>query len=646
MRRISAIVLFVSLWVCAATTAQERSLYWDSLTVQARLDAEGAMHVRERHAMVFDGDWNGGERSFRLASWQSLKFQGLREMDPQTQAPISWRDDDLSDVGEYELSGSVLRWRARMPEDPPFVNATRVYEIAYVIEGVLVPDEGRYLLEHNLAFPDRSGAIRTFDATLELDPVWTATDLPTSWHEENLEPGESVFANATLTYAGAGQPHALASVSSFPSATTQPALRVALLLTVLAFAVAHLFAVLRREKRNERFVPPLPHDQIDESWLQENVFNRPPEMIGAAWDLDTSASEVSALLARLAQEGALKSEVRSSGSGWFKRDVMYMELLCDRNRLADHERGLIDALFIGGSRMTDSDKIRQHYSKSGFTPAALIKSGIEAQLPMIFAKRLTLSRWPKLLTVALLVSGIVCFIGAMIQGPDQQEAVFVTSLVLLACYVFSIVFAYQYRTNVYELRARLARTMVAVAAMCAVLAFVLIGGRIAVVTFGLFAIALLTLAFTNSVFNMMRTREMPESLELRRKLVSARLYFEHELKSPTPKLKDQWFPYLLAFGLGPKIDRWFKSVASQSSRTMSRAGMTSNYGGSSSTSSSNSSWTGGGGTFGGAGASGAWSAAVGSIASGVAKPSSSSSGGRSSSSGSSRSSGGGGGGGW
>jgi uncharacterized membrane protein YgcG len=182
--------------------------------------------------------------------------------------------------------------------------------------------------------------------------------------------------------------------------------------------------------------------------------------------------------------------------------------------------------------------------------------------------------------------------------------------------------------------------------MCAVFAFVVIGGRIAMVTFGLFTMALLTLGFINSVFNMMRTREVPESLELRRKLVSARLYFERELRSPTPNLKDEWFPYLLAFGLGPKIDRWFKSIASESLGTRTRAGATRGYSSGTTTSSSNSSWTGGGGTFGGAGASGAWSAAVGSIASGVAKPSSSSSGGRSSSSGSSRSSGGGGGGGW
>jgi uncharacterized membrane protein YgcG len=172
---------------------------------------------------------------------------------------------------------------------------------------------------------------------------------------------------------------------------------------------------------------------------------------------------------------------------------------------------------------------------------------------------------------------------------------------------------------------------------------VLISGRVPLVILGMISLTLIALAFINSIFNMMRTRAVGESLELRRRLVSARHYFEEELKKPEPSLKDEWFPYLLAFGLGPKIDRWFKAFGGQSSAIKRGVGGGATSIGSRSTGSST--WTGGGGTFGGAGASGTWAAAVGSIASGVAKPSSNSSG-RSSGGGSSRSSGGGGGGGW
>jgi uncharacterized membrane protein YgcG len=650
MRYIKTTTLLLILGLCIVRVAgaQDRSLSWDALTVSAQLDAQGALHVIERHAMVFDGEWNGGERTFQLRSWQSLALNGVSEIDPRTQAAVVWSEGDLSDIGEYQLNGNTLRWRSRMPADPPFTNTTKVYEISYVLSGVLIPDNGVYRLEHNLAFPDRAGVIRTFDATLAIDPAWLAVDVPTRWHQENLQPGESVFVNASLQYVGAGEPAALAKVSSLPSATSAPALRYTLLLIVIAFVAVHVIALLRREQRNGRFEPALPLDQIDEQWLRRNLFDRPPEVVGAAWDLDTSASEVAALLARLTQEGALKTEVRSSGSGWFKRDVMYMELLCDRDRLADHERELIDALFFGGSRMTDSQKIREHYAKSGFTPAAYIKKGVEAQLPIVFASKLAVPAWAKWLTAALFVAAIATFIVAVIQGPDATPPLLIGEIILLVCFIVGLVFAYVYRSNVHELRSKLIRTLICVGLMYAVLAFVLISGRIAIVLTGTVSLTLLTLAFVNSIFNMMRMREVGESLELRRRLTSARIYFEQELKKPQPNLKDEWFPYLLAFGLGPKIDRWFKSTGAEASpgvrRSSSGAGVGGSLGSSSSSSSSTPAWTGGGGTFGGAGASGAWSAAAGGIAAGVAKPSSSSGG--SSGGGSSSSSGGGGGGGW
>src|SRR5687767_7776428 len=61
--------------------AQERSLYWDSLTVHVQVDAQGTLHVTERQAIVFDGPWNGGERDFQLRPWQSLTLNGIAEID-------------------------------------------------------------------------------------------------------------------------------------------------------------------------------------------------------------------------------------------------------------------------------------------------------------------------------------------------------------------------------------------------------------------------------------------------------------------------------------------------------------------------------------------------------------------------------------
>lgn len=637
----------VSLWllsllcVCSAA-AQDRSLYWDSLTVEARLDAQGMLHVRERHAMVFDGPWNGGERSFQVRSWQRLHVQGLSEIDPATQARVPWVEGDLTAVGRYERNGDVVRWRARSPSDPPFDHETKIYEIAYSLSGVLIPEDGAYRFEHDLVFPNRSGEIRVFDATLELDPVWQADGLPSHWHHENLRPGESVFVDGSLRHSGAERPREVAAAAATPSTSGAASLRYALVIALVLFATAHAVALFRRERARGRFEP-LPRERIDEAWLQSNVFNRPPEVVGAAWDLDTSASEVAALLARLEQAGALKSQVSMQGLGWFKRETLHMELLCDRDRLADHERELIEALFFGGSRTTDTERIRERYAKSGFTPAAVIKRGIERQLPVVFANKPAIPSWARWLTALLFTAAVASFIVSAVWATDVAHFVIVTSIAVLAASVLGLVFGYIYRTNVVDLGGKLARTLLCIAVVCGVIAFVLLGGVVPLVPMGALSVALWAAAFVNMMFNMMRTRETPEALALRRQLGAARMYFERELQSATPRLEDEWFPYLLAFGLGPKIDRWFKAFGGDrnSGRVRSSSGGVPTGG---SRSTGGSTWTGGGGTFGGAGASGTWAAAVGSIAAGVAKPSSG--GGRSSGGGSSRSSGGGGGGGW
>ena len=70
----------------SGTARAEKELHWRSLDVTARLDADGRLHVVERHVMVFTGDWNGGERVFRLFPGQTLSLEGVRRFDPTTAA--------------------------------------------------------------------------------------------------------------------------------------------------------------------------------------------------------------------------------------------------------------------------------------------------------------------------------------------------------------------------------------------------------------------------------------------------------------------------------------------------------------------------------------------------------------------------------
>jgi uncharacterized membrane protein YgcG len=241
----------------------------------------------------------------------------------------------------------------------------------------------------------------------------------------------------------------------------------------------------------------------------------------------------------------------------------------------------------------------------------------------------------------LLSSGALLSILGGLPAPGAILIALPCMAALLVCYVITAIFAVIYRNNVLDLAKRLRRSFVCIFVLCLVIGFVLLAARVPLLPLQFVGLALIALGFLNSVFNFMRCKDSPEALQIRRRLASARRYFEHELSKQSPQLKDEWFPYLLAFGLGAHMDRWFKAFGAESAAMMGRRSGSSHG---SASGASSGGWSGGGGTFGGAGATGSWASAVGGIASGVTAASSSSGG--SSGGGGGGSSGGGGGGGW
>ncbi len=225
----------LALLLPASLSSQPRSLYWKSLDVTARLDAEGRLWVVERHAMVFTGDWNGGERGFRLATDHRLELRSIEREDTETGSRISMtKDGALSNIDDYAWADSrTLRWRSRLPTDPPFENTERVYILDYTLENILIPAEGGFLLDHDFAFPDRPGAIASFSLDLSWDESWSPkTELPERLVREDLPPGQGVVVRAPLAYLGEGSP---SSVRDGPPRAVRAVL--ALLFAVAAAAI-------------------------------------------------------------------------------------------------------------------------------------------------------------------------------------------------------------------------------------------------------------------------------------------------------------------------------------------------------------------------------------------------------------------------
>lgn len=620
-----AVVAVLCALVAGPTAARE--LHWRALEVDATVERDGSLSVRELQRMVFTGDWNGGERTFRRFAGQRLTLERIVRIDPATGAEHELARGDLDAVDHWDWAGSsAVRWRSRLPEDPPFDSTPLSYRLDYRLTGALRKiGERAFRLDHDWAFADREGVIERIEVRLRLGDGWRAlSPQPEVWRTENLPPGQGFVVALDLEATGASLP-----ARAVPPRLAPP-VRWAIVGLFLA-GVAYCFSgFVRRDRALGRFGA-RPAEPIDRAWLEEHLFTMPPEVVGAAWDRNVGSAEVAAVLARLTAEGKLAAEVRTSKTWIFSSHDLHLRLLADRDSLTDYERALVDALF-GDADTTDTQSVRKRYKSTGFDPASTIRAGIERRLKRSrgFATGSPKPDWRP--TALLLASGGALLVAALLFARGARALALAPLLLLLPWLTLGLVpaLAGQGKTR------SLVGPLVAIFAGVAILAagLWLFGWWPGATLLHVGGAALFALGLSRATFNLLATRESAESLEQRRALARARDRFQRELASPHPELEDRWYPYLLAFGLAPQVDQWFRRFGSASTDRV--FGSTTTGGGS-----SGGGWTGGGGSFGGAGASASFAAAATAMSAGVSAPGSSSSGG-----GGGGSSGGGGGGGW
>lgn len=628
------VTLFV-FFAASYASADSRTLRWSRLAVTAHLDADGRLHVQERHSIVFNGDWNGGERTFRKRLENVLHLDRISRIDASGRVIPLHKDKPLRHVDDYGWADSnTVRWRSRLPSDPPFQNREITYLLEYTDANILIPTDGSYLLDHNFGLPDLPWPIDAYSLDLSLDPAWQPLDsVPKNIARSNAPHGENVTVTAHLRHAGAAPPAAVNLGAPAP-------LRYALLALLLAGSAFFGWQFWRRERALGRFEPLPDPASIDRRWLDEHVFKFLPEVVGAAWDDRTGAAEVAAVIARLVHEGKLSSRIEKRG--FFKNDELVLTLLRQKDSFGGYEASLVKALFIEGDT-TSTEKIKAHYKKKGFDPVSKIRKPLQGKVRQMAGQ----NGAPKIgwkPTLIFAVAGLILLVLGGFAGPLNIVGAIVATCIVVALYVAGLFGAIDYRRRLSNLGLFAVEFIPAILLILAVPAILLlrvVGFRFN--TFMLSGLVLVSLAAIRSIFDLAKSRDAGDRLENRRRLTAARDYFARELRRPNPALDDAWFPYLLAFGLGANADRWFrsfggKSGVASSSRSTFASSSESTLG---SSSSSGSGWTGGGGAFGGAGASGTWAVAAAGLAAGVASPGSGGSGG-----GGGGSSGGGGGGGW
>ncbi|MEO8505971.1 MAG: hypothetical protein ABI609_18895 [Acidobacteriota bacterium] len=647
---LSGIALFA---LASAPALSARELEWREITVQARVEADGSLLIHERQSMVFTGDWNGGERRFRLEPGQHLDLLGVVRIDPASGAEVALHEGSLSNVDNYAWAElTLLRWRSRAPSDPEFDHTEMVYRLDYRLRGIFTPEAGLYRFANDFLFADRSGPIQHFTIDLALAPEWEAVG-PLERHAEGgpLPPGAGYVIRGSLRYVGGGEP-ASATPLRLSTRTVN-----GLLGAAIAGMLILIGGFVLRDLRLGRFAF-RGSEPVDTAWLETHLFDLLPEEAGALWDRSIGSAEVAATLARLVQEGKLSSRVEAARWIWEKPNL-HLVLRVQRDELEIHERVLINAFF---PKITETDmrSLRKHYARVGFDPAGLMQPSLRGRLIGHEELREDKTRRSRMPGGLLLAAAAALLVSATVARTSSLANIVATA------FLFGMAFALGARCAL-AIRPRVRRYILPALGILVVLVAMLAWIRRLAMEPDIpwelpLGVVFLSLAAAWQFAEWMKTQETRASLVRRLDLCRARAYLAAQLRRRDPKLEDSWFPYFLAFGLARKVDRWFRhfgaaaagiaSTASPSGGSFASAASATADAGGGGFSSAASGWTGGGGAFGGAGATATWAVAATTIAAGVSSPRSSGGssggggGGSDSGGGGSSSSGGGGGGGW
>jgi uncharacterized membrane protein YgcG len=634
IRACAAVLCVVAL---PAGALAQRSLHWDTVDVTAHLDTEGRLLVTETQTMVFNGDWNGGERRFNIRPRQTLSLLSLDRADGDGWKSMV-RDRGLDDVDDYAFTDdTTLRWRSRLPADPPFANTRLTYVLLYQLGNIVLKDGQGYKLDHDFLFPEREGIIARASVALTFDPEWQPEDgVESRYTAEQLQPGQGLVLTIPLRYTGTAVPVALST--ELPRGT----IRALWLLLVVPIVVVGW--VLARERWYGRFAPL--HSQVDEAWIREHIVKHPAEVVAAAWDNQIESAEVVTLIARLVAEGKLTS----GGKG----KSMSLHLAVDRQTLDGYERALIDGLFFDKRIDTSTELIQRHYRKKGFDPAALIRAGLKARTDTILPPGRKPWRVPYVATM-------LYFGGAALIAREWQSGRITTAVALLFAFgalplmLVARHLGLRFHANIQWGPAKALWTfppaVVALGGTALYLWQWADSGVVPVSNGFVVGVVMLAFAVLFAGVGALKSTQHRAALAFRKALASGREFFIAELAREHPALRDEWFPWVLAFGLGKQMDSWSAQRTTGHSTKRSSSGRPSSSFSSGGSGSSSGTWTGfGGGRSGGGGAGASWGSAAAGLATPIAPASSSSSGGgssrSSSSSSSGGSSGGGGGGGW
>ena len=367
----------------------------------------------------------------------------------------------------------------------------------------------------------------------------TGTSVSSRYTAEQLPPGQGLVLTIPLRYTGAGVPVALA--------TNLPRGIIRALWSLLVVPIVVIGWVFARERWYGRFAPL--QTQVDEAWIREHIVNHPAEVVAAAWDNHIESAEVVALIARLVAEGKLQ--------GGAKKKSMSLHLAVDRETLDGYERALVDGLFFEKRTDTSTELVQRHYSKKGFDPAGLIRAGLKARAETILPPGRKPWRVPYVATILYLG-------GAALIAREWQSGRITTAVAALFAFgalplmLVARQLGLRFHANIQWGPTKAFSTFIPADLAMGAAALYLWrwadSGVVPVSDGFVVGVVMLALSVLFAGVGALKSTQHRAALAFRKTLASGREFFIAELAKERPALRDEWFPWVLAFGLGKQMD--------------------------------------------------------------------------------------------
>src|ERR1051326_7411926 len=547
MRRVT---LVVALLFAVAASADDTPHY-KSIVAIFRIQKDGSLQMVEK--VIVEAKPNESiERAYWQDFTQHVTINGIARPDgsrvPFTikdPAKVIWSGESSNDtfIIESRVDGAIIpAWsipraaelthdESRMVRDP----RERLREILPIWHAAARNLRGRYLLDfqYEMPPPSQEGTDISFQLYWPAgwDPVHTITG-DTIVRRFPVDTYNSTRWRAMHLFDVQGAPvvdlrsHGMrmAAVIGFP---------IACLLLWLLFVIREL---LRRGIRRG--------DIVDENFLRETIYNEAPELVATRWSGMPKPPRIETFLRRLEKQRKLAITIDKIDEDESK---VSLRLLVSRDNLPPYERAGIDTLIPEGFETT-SDQIQARYSgdNDDFDPVEplrlyLVKFATENNGP---AKS---PWWSRLTSFAIFAFGLFLLVRDLMDHP--QAPVLLAAALIGSSMLTSVWPDNMTRTMVRNSLWAAVIPLFPIALATAIVLGVTIAVQEPLAPEAVLGFALVFLGVAKAALAASATRDPRTSLQRRAELVRARRWFQQELKSEHPRIREDQRPWVEALGL-------------------------------------------------------------------------------------------------